>query len=174
LQCRALRLDLDRNFLRTVTIRLCLRAFEREILAQLFTLLLELDARGFELRHRIDTFLQSCAGLRDCTGAALVIALQLFGFRADAAHTFGSLLGLGTQRAHLRVRIAGDPMQPVDFFLVRIATLLVLRKPGARIGELSLSFIALPFGVGDDVAQRAHLFLATDHASMHVLVATDA
>ena len=136
LQRRALRLDLDRDFLRAVAIGLRLRALERQVLAQLFALLFQLDARGLELRHRFDAFLQACAGFGDGAGAALVIALQLLGFGADAAHALGSLLGLRAQRAHLLVRVAGDAMQPVDLFLKRVATLLVLGKLRARVGEL--------------------------------------
>ena len=84
------------------------------------------------------------------------------------------LLGLGAQRAHLRIRVAGDAMQPVDLFLQSVAALLVLGELRARIGELRLDAVALTLGVGDDVAQRAHFLLAADDAGMHVLVATDA
>ena len=79
-QRRALRLDLDRHVLRAVAIGLRLRALERQVLAQLVALLLQLDARGLELRHRIDAFLQARARFRDRVGAALVIVLQLFDF----------------------------------------------------------------------------------------------
>src|SRR6185436_1242965 len=174
LQRRALRLDLDRHFLRTIAIGLRLRALERQVLAQLFTLLLQLDARGLELRHLVDAFLQSLTCFRDGAGTALVIPLQFLGLGADALHSFGGLLRLRAQRAHLRVRIASDTMQTVDLFLERVATLLMFGEPGARIDELGLGLRALLFGVGDDVAQSAHFFLATDDARMHVLVATDA
>jgi hypothetical protein len=173
LQSRALRLDLDRHFLRAVAIGLRLRALERQVLAQLLALMLQVDARGFEFRHRIHAFLQACTRFRNSAGATLIVALQLFSLRADAAHAFGGLLGLRPQRARLRVRVAGDTMQPVDLFLVHVATLLVLRQLRARIGEVRLRLVPLTLGVGDDVAQRAHLFLAADDAGMHVFVAAD-
>ena len=63
-QRRTLRFDLDRDLLRAVAIGLRLRALEAEVLAQLVALLLELDARRFELRHRVHAFLQARARCR--------------------------------------------------------------------------------------------------------------
>jgi hypothetical protein len=78
------------------------------------------------------------------------------------------------QRTHLRVRVASDPMQPVDLCLHDVATLLVLSEPGTRIDQLRLRGVALALGIRNDVTQRAHLLLALDDTRVHIFVAADA
>src|SRR5690606_181974 len=106
----SLRFHADRDFLRPIAIALRLRAFGREILPQLVAAPLQLDARRFELRHRIETFLQARLGLRDRGRDLLVIAVDLLHLGADPASAFGGLFSLGAQRADLCAQLAVQAM----------------------------------------------------------------
>ena len=121
----------------------------------------------------------SCSRPRGCAIAPAAALMSRSSSSVSAPmrlHALGCLLGLAcAARPSARFASPATRCSRLTCFLVRVATLLVLARAwrANRRARPALRCVACSAS-RHDVAQRAHLFLALDHASVHVFVATDA